>query len=1353
MKYFLIMCLFFWMFITPARAGKILFFDDFSKYEAGSDGSPTWTIHEGNWSVTEEGYKGENGGAGGYCASGASAGSEDWQDYVFSLKFKILSRGKDWRDGAWIGFRYQNPENNYTLGFYFDRGIFLHKISEGSIASDENHLAKSPILLRDDKWHNLEIKVQGNIFSIKLDGKTIIDVVDKNWNEAPCIPKGKIMLSARYCSGIGGTTAVLFKDIKVEEIKVEKISMQSKEEVKKESTKPVVKESEEISNGPIKIKLVLSNGEVSGFNVYTKSGFLCPIKLSSQNAMLGKKYRKEGNVFEIKDLYFPNSNACVLDKNSFIKIALIQDDSFPEISFRLKLERFDSSKWEQDFGRIPFHFLSCFMEEAEIFHQRGWNIPTPKLDPYPLLQGREGVVVSRWSRNWSYAPPIGTYALPVVGLWAPKEKKYIAYEFQGTRLTENSEKYIASSYCWQQGDDRQFFTLVWPYAKGVGTELRYPQDGDLIQSYFRFIYNLEMPGDKTPNQFFQEYIWSRYKDLLPSSPSLNDLSWLPGEIQYRAFPVPGGVLLVDRNDPFTVPGTVVPCGWNSPYLQPIDYLYVMNVRRKVEEIKKDLVYLLQKAKKFKVGNDECIYWEKPIEGNWKPEFGEGVTSLHNVNGWGIANVLLGIYKNEKLPEYLPYIEGVFNWTKHILFTRNGYSDVPEAMFTLGANGISFCLEYYWTFRNDPERKERAYKAIELARMLTYRYLVIFTSDNDKEDIIESSFLIEPNSGTPWLGAACSNECSELLYAMTEVYVATGDPVLRHFINGMLERWHLLYRDINYPSIKKYPRASFAECYGLFEGVATEKGKRSLGGDINPVFAMLLFPVGQAKARVICGEKGAIAFNKEGIHTDISEYRYSGTGFSLKVNSVLDENFDLIISFPFLDLREKEVFIKRGSEFKKLEKDKDYECANRSFFSVYLRGIKNGDVVAVGKFDESIPVIPSQSIKSQVLKSPSFENFGFRTIDLASFTNKTLDFSWDDSISYAPFLPGEHFAYGVPYFLISPSLNSGKVCMTTGEIPLNFSPAHLFFFVSELNNKSRLEILYSGGEKEEVNLKDVFPVFRGWPPLFTCGIDMVFHRTKGKEIRTIRLQDVNLFAVTSVIQSTPYSSKALDIISAKRNEAQAKIQAEQKKLKMKELAKKEGGVLFQDDFKKYSIGSDGSPTWTIQGGSWIVTEEGYQGENCSGGYAALGASAGSEEWADYIISLKFKVVSPGFDWRDGVWIGFRHQDINNNYTLGFYLIGTYLHKVSEGVSTVDANPFALNPVRVNDKKWHDLEIRIKDNYIFISLDGKDIIECFDENWNDVPYLQKGKIVLSARGCVSGKNTTVIFKDVKVTEIKK
>jgi len=228
---------------------------------------------------------------------------------------------------------------------------------------------------------------------------------------------------------------------------------------------------------------------------------------------------------------------------------------------------------------------------------------------------------------------------------------------------------------------------------------------------------------------------------------------------------------------------------------PVEAAFRRKQKAEIERCKKDLEYLYPLAKKIKAGGDECIVWEEPLEGKWKPGWDPDNRSIHNSDMWAPGISLVDLYRNEKDPKYLPWIDGIYNWTKHFLFTRNEFHDVPSSPFAIGCNMMcTFLMDYYFTFKHDPERAQKAKDAVDMARAYLYRYLPIWPSDNDEADNLDSAFLLEPNSGRDWAALACANEVQWVLNEITEIYVHTGDKKLNYYMKGNLERWYLLYRD-------------------------------------------------------------------------------------------------------------------------------------------------------------------------------------------------------------------------------------------------------------------------------------------------------------------------------------------------------------------------------------------------------------------------------------------------------------------------------------------------------------------------------------------------------------------------------
>ncbi|MGB9877434.1 MAG: hypothetical protein ACPLPS_06665, partial [bacterium] len=910
---------------------------------------------------------------------------------------------------------------------------------------------------------------------------------------------------------------------------------------------PLNAPSQSLSNDLVSIAPIVENGKAVGFHLTSEGKNVADIYFGSLKNIYADKVEMKGDALVFSELR--STSTPLFGKNSFISLKLYPNDPYPEVSFRLELKDFSPTKWEADIGKVPFHFLVCPIEGAEVFHQRGWLIPTPLEDPYPILnaEGPGKHIASNWSNNWTYAPPIGAYPVPVVGLWKPSEAKYVGYEFQGTRLTDNSEKDIASAYCWQLKQAKNFFTLVYPYATNAYRDLRYPQNGDIVQSHFRLIFSLNLPSDSDPNFFVHHYIWERYADLLPSAPTNNDFGWLPQQFRLSNFPIPGfGGLysVIGEGNPFQKAGNIDAWGVDCHTLNPvIDYIYEQNDQKAINKLREDLNFLMQNAEKMRINGEDCVFWRKPIKGDWHDSYGKGVPTIHQPQGWQVALAFLEAYRHEHNPAYLPYIDGALRFTKYILYTRNCYDDVPASQFCWhAAPATTFCLAYYYAFRNDPERASLAQEANKLAQVMLYKNLPIFISDNDKSDDIDASFFMEPNSGYPWLGEACANEVWSVAYALALTYVATGDPVIGHYLRGMVEKWTLLFRDEYYPSIKQYDGA-FAEMFGLYDGCLIGKGKRSTFGFLSTGLTYLAYPIGNAQVRVVCGEKAALAFNQNSPDTNISDYRCENSDFSFRLISTRQSPFDLVITFPYFDLRNKPVFLIRNGQQTQLEVKRDYEIFPQRPDSLYIKNVQNNDIISVGKYDPSAPIISCEIAKPRRLEPPKVE--GFQIINLAPYCNQSLPKNWDDPSSFAGLIPGYTTLYQIPFFLVDASLNQGKDCVKNSSIPINEPATYAFLLITNVKETSSLSLVYSTGERK-ISLKNRIPVIYGWPPLYEWKIELVWQKLEGT-LKEIRSDNLDILAITL----TNLDEKSLSPIFALLR--QAERMAQEKRKKEEELA--------------------------------------------------------------------------------------------------------------------------------------------------------------------------------------------------------
>ncbi|MCS7254559.1 MAG: carbohydrate-binding family 9-like protein [Armatimonadota bacterium] len=186
-----------------------------------------------------------------------------------------------------------------------------------------------------------------------------------------------------------------------------------------------------------------------------------------------------------------------------------------------------------------------------------------------------------------------------------------------------------------------------------------------------------------------------------------------------------------------------------------------------------------------------------------------------------------------------------------------------------------------------------------------------------------------------------------------------------------------------------------------------------------------------------------------------------------------------------------------------------------------------------------------------------------------------------------------------------------------------------------------------------------------------------------------------------------------------------------------------GNPYDDDFKLYPDGSDGRPTWMPLGGEWRMQGGVYYGvDGGADGWIALGSKSGFDWWRNYEVAVRFRVLEFGSDWRDGFWLGFRWLDVNNAYSLNFYHGQggvVHLHKAKNGISTGDNNPIA-SARWTPDNEWHEVTVRIEGNRIIAWLDGKQLLSAVDENFNGVPQVERGAIILSPRRWSQSKGHT-------------
>jgi hypothetical protein len=901
---------------------------------------------------------------------------------------------------------------------------------------------------------------------------------------------------------------------------------------------------------PASLSPVKKDALFFGFDIAERGRLVAPVRFSSNQLVTAARVEEPegpGRRLRFSALKAKDGTGLRLASDDFVEVSVPPGDAFPEVRFRLTVADFDPRQWERGAGRFPFHFLTTSMPEAEVIHQRGWLNATPKADPFPLLLDvhvGSPEIAAGWSRNWSYTVPIGCFPVPVIGLWAPAAKLYVGYDFLESRLADQSERYIAAAYCWQEGADRQFITLAYPYAGRGFQTLAYPAKGTKIEGRFRLVYSTAMPSTGDPNTFLQEDYFRRYAARLPRVPPMNDLGWMPGGTRLQHLPAAPRGRLVSRSataGQFEEAGTVQIEGWTWHRESAVTAAYRRGDQEMLRALKEDIAYLKTKAERVTIDGDECLYWSKPIEGKWLDAWGgHPVKTLHNTNGWAAGIVLVDFYRHDKTAEYLPLIDGIYNWTRHFVWTRNEFADVPSSPFAIGGTlSAAFLLDYSFAFRNDPQRAGRAREAVELARKVTYRYMPVWACDNDRDDNLDSSFLWEPNSGRDWTGTACANEVHWNLDTLTQVYVNCGDPIMNYYLRGSLERWHLLYKDIVADSLADYRHDALSEWLGLFDGTMAGRGGRaSFGtGDILPMH----YPVGKSLLRVTCGTKAAFACCKDGVHSRIENYRYTpdaNLAFTLRTRR--REPLDVTVSFPFCDLTDKPVTLLREGKTIVLENGKQLVRSPDAPSYIYVRGVRGEDTLVVGQVAPDAPWLEignPWTFESPLHDQAVLTDGGFRMVRLPIVETaklSTLDWDWDviawdwnDNASYAGLWAGKHWAWGVPFYVeAGPPSVQPLAFHKPVTLPLPEKHAgRAYVFFSPWSAQGTVAIQAPGEEEKAVRLSDCTIAWESWPPCFHQKIFMAEVPVAGAKSIHIRPRDAFVVAATALMDAGGHTHRA------------------------------------------------------------------------------------------------------------------------------------------------------------------------------------------------------------------------------------
>jgi hypothetical protein len=766
-----------------------------------------------------------------------------------------------------------------------------------------------------------------------------------------------------------------------------------------------------------------------GFDVLADGALVAPVRLAANGAIIANTLVSNSTGLVLSGLQTSDPLAVSFATNDYVSLTLPaagDTNGTPIIQFHLTIAKFNTNRWLSLFpdGPAPFHFLVCAMPTAQVWHQRGWLNATPYADPFPLLQDvhtGSPEISSLWNRNWGYICPLGGHPIPIIGLWDPSASFYVCYDFQGARATDQSERYIATSYCWRQGALTNFIALAYPYGGVRYGQQAYPIGGEVLASWFNLIVDQNLPATEDPNERFQERLFANYTNVLPRVPAMNDLGWQPGQQHLADFSGPSGLTLysVGSETTFYPTGTVLLNGWRGQIEMPIDTAVRQGNTANLNLGRSQIESLLTNyAQTFNVGGDTCLYWPKPLVGAWNTNWGgAAVTTLHDTEGWYAARVLVELYRYDRglgqgKTNYLTAIDELFNWARHFVWTRNEFADVPSSPFAIGGTlSTAFLLDYYFTFKSDPVRAANAALALHLANNIIYRYMPIWAMDSDHSDgALDGAFLMEPNSGRDWAGLACANEVAWMLDSIAQVYVHTGDPRLRYYLRGMMQRWPALYQPFYKSSIAAYGSTDFTEGLGLFDGSGPGRGYRYPYGSCETL--PMLDPVGTSTMRVIAGDQACIAFDRFDQSTDVADYRTAGNGAcSFRIASGLSSQFDVSFSYPCVNISGLSVTRVRAGVTNVLTTQ--VQRPTQSPSSLYLSQLQNGDLITIGNVPAGTPtnVFDTSLVYNETNSAPATNGY---FISLPVSGGYMLPQQWTNLDSFAGIVPGLRWTYGVPY---------------------------------------------------------------------------------------------------------------------------------------------------------------------------------------------------------------------------------------------------------------------------------------------------------------------------------------------------
>jgi hypothetical protein len=757
-----------------------------------------------------------------------------------------------------------------------------------------------------------------------------------------------------------------------------------------------------------------------------------------------------------------------LAATSSVEFRLTCEDVYPRVSFRFDVTAFDSSAWQKALGQpCPLHFMDCSLDEAEVYYFHGLLAPTPRVDPYPF-SWRD--MRANWADGWSTAPAVAALTVPAVALWRPTTGHMAAYCFQGMRGTGRADLDLSVAYRWDTaGGPNDAFSLIWPRQRGFN-ELTHPSAPTTIAGGFDLLCDAKTDPTGDVNRLVFDHLWQAHQDILPTVPRMNDLGWMverqgfnegpPGAGIFGRVPKSGGSFgsLFFKGDTQVFGGS----------FRAVDLAYRRNDEAATAQLRREVDTMLSRAIWETIDGDECVYWKYPSEGGWDDWIGgDRADTVHNVQQFGFAGALLAMYLHEPSDRLWRHVEGLYNWSRHYIYTRGDICDIPCSMFTLQTSqlALNFLMNLHYSLRDDadPHKRQMAQDAFDLAVMVVWRNANVTTGDPDPTDTLDPTFLMPGNQARFWLGQVSWAELCDVFRSMIVMYAETGDPRLKYYVRGALDKWWTGFESDGYHT---------AENLDVF-GETAGKGVRTGLHGPQDSFWEWAYPVGDAILHVTAGRSGAIAFCKGTTSLDVADYRFRPpANFAFRVAGTYEGQFRMVFSSPFRDLSGLEV---------KVNGEPTAEVQTAGAYHEHLLLMVQADAtVEIGDVGDAA-VLVAQPVPTPLagFRDVIDRDLGLHCLDLAPQCNTQVSRSWEDPDSWAGLSAGLTHGAGVPYVISDPDLNEGKVAVSGGSVKVDRRVEGLLLVCSRLGPDD-IRVRLSSGQVQPIDPQSGLLVRSGQP---------------------------------------------------------------------------------------------------------------------------------------------------------------------------------------------------------------------------------------------------------------------------------